>query len=1095
MVPWTVLPWLPAFLLAFFCSPTTQERVARSVDLNGGWLFGGLFTDGSDRAGFDDSAFLNVTIPHVVTPLGWRDWSNSSWENVWIYRKYFDVPARDADTRVFLDFDGVLTGAEPTLNDVSLAPHLGGYLPFSYDITELVKTTGNILALKVDSRWLNVNPEGNPAGPASIDYLEPGGISRSVGLRLLPPVFLSDVFARPVRVLQSSPGVNATITVSHTPLKTSSVCQVVIQLRDGGKLKHQVSQALTLRQGTNESVVSIEVAVGDDIQLWSPDRPKLYDIVVILTSKDFKSSHSLSRRIGFRTTEFKPDGFYLNGEKLKIFGVNRHQLFPYGGMSIPPRLQRRDAELIKELNANMVRASHYPQSPHFLDACDELGLMVWEELPGWSYVSTDVAWQQHAINDVHDMIIRDRSRPSIVIWGTQINESPREPELYTETKKLAYALDGTRQVSGTTVDEANHTLINFVADLFSYDDYDSVNGHATLLPPIPDVPYLISECIGELDGLKFFRWSDSQYYQQGQARLHAEVNEIAMGDDRYSGVLSWSFLDYASLQGNEYRNLKWPGVLDVFRVQKPGAAFYLAQQHPDKNPIIQPAFYWDFGPSSPITTLAENATIWSNCDRLEAYVSNAHYATLYPNRTDFPLLAYPPFYLNTNMLQGAEFPDLRLDGYISGRLVTSKSFSGSTKGDKLQASLDDKELEADGIDATILTFRAVDRFGQPRPYARGDVQVIITGPGVWVGQLSSLRVDIEQNTPTEDGWALANVSLTNGAFPFESNGGVGGVLVRTIAGRCGTIIIELSHPSLGSDRVEIRSKSSHCVSSSTDVGKSYAPSFTNISLTLDDYGTWEVLEDMPATFSSLSAGKGVTASWKIRRAAAAPAGYLTPPLVQAKFLIQGQPTEMQETIPIIDVLTLQEAYGNVGVYSSQTANLVQDGSLGFDGLNNSYTAEDLAAVGLTPGARLSVDGFVYTWPKVGTGESDNIIAAGQTLSVNGSGQALGFLGASTNAPQGGIGEIYYTDGTSSPYTVLLGNFLYAGISNTTTVCKLPSFYNGTAGAVVDQPSYLFSARIPIEHPTRTVQAVLLPSTGSASGAVSSALHIFDIAIS
>ena len=126
---------------------------------------------------------------------------------------------------------------------------------------------------------------------------------------------------------------------------------------------------------------------------------------------------------GFRQATFQTDGFHLNGQRLEIFGLNRHQLFPYTGMAASERLQRRDAELLRnELNCNMVRCSHYPQSPYFLDACDELGLMVWEEPPGWQYIG-DAAFQAIVLQNVHDMVVRDRNRPSVIVWATRLNET------------------------------------------------------------------------------------------------------------------------------------------------------------------------------------------------------------------------------------------------------------------------------------------------------------------------------------------------------------------------------------------------------------------------------------------------------------------------------------------------------------------------------------------------------------------------------------------------------------------------------------------------------------------------------------------------
>ena len=174
--------------------------------LNQGWLFGGEYTTGSEAPGFNDAGFEQVTIPHAVVPLGWNNYDNNTWNKVWIYRRHFDLPNSSLgdSVRTFLDFDGVLTVTSPTINGYALPTHKGGYLPFSYEITDYVNCTSNVLSVIVDARWSYVNPEGSPAGPESIDYLEPGGINRDVALRTVPPSFISDVFAKPVNVLNSS---------------------------------------------------------------------------------------------------------------------------------------------------------------------------------------------------------------------------------------------------------------------------------------------------------------------------------------------------------------------------------------------------------------------------------------------------------------------------------------------------------------------------------------------------------------------------------------------------------------------------------------------------------------------------------------------------------------------------------------------------------------------------------------------------------------------------------------------------------------------------------------------------------------------------
>src|SRR5581483_11125780 len=177
------------------CSSTAPRKGAREaagpkMSLNKGWLFGGKFAEGADKAGFDDSSFSQIVLPHSVTKLSWHKWDPATWENTWIYRRHFSLAEASRKGRVFLDFERVMAGARPSINDRALPEHLGGYLPFHYEITEWLKDGDNVLAVVVDSRWQNVPPEGNPKGPSSVDYLEPGGIPGSVSLRVILPVFI-----------------------------------------------------------------------------------------------------------------------------------------------------------------------------------------------------------------------------------------------------------------------------------------------------------------------------------------------------------------------------------------------------------------------------------------------------------------------------------------------------------------------------------------------------------------------------------------------------------------------------------------------------------------------------------------------------------------------------------------------------------------------------------------------------------------------------------------------------------------------------------------------------------------------------------------
>ena len=744
-------------------APASAPAAPGVFELNQGWLFGGAYVSGAEAPGYSESGFSEVTLPHVVTPLSWGDWDAASWEKVWIYRKH--VAQASAGARVFVDFDGVMTSATVFLNGAQIARHQGGYLPWSVELTDGLAAVDNVLAVVVDGRWSQVPPDGAAGGAWAVDYLQPAGIYRDVSLRITPPVFISDVFAKPVNVLSSSPSIDVQVTISAARIPSGPV-SVTAALVDGST-QLATADATAAVTGVGDTVTTLTISGLSDVTRWSPDNPKLYQVSATIQADGV--AHTVEVNTGFREASFEDGGFYLNGERLEIFGLNRHQLFPYTGMAAPERLQRRDAERLKdELNCNMVRCSHYPQSPHFLDACDELGLMVWEEPPGWQYVG-DATFQSIVVQNVHDMVVRDRNRPSVIVWATRLNETANEPALYAQTRQLADTLDGSRQTSGAM--SFQNTTSGWAEDVYAYDDYHSSNGNAVLEPPISGVPYMVSEAVGALDGAPLYRWVDTEATLAIQARMHAQVHNIAQSNSAYAGLLGWAGIDYASLSGGNriWHNVKWPGVLDTFRVPKPGAAFYRSQGDPSASPVIAPVFFWDFGPSSPSNGPGEGAMIATNCDRLELYVNGAHFTTGTPDTADYGSLAYPPVFVNLTV-SGSGSPELRIDGYVGSQLLTSLKMSSDTTTDQLALALEDASIQGDGTDATRFTFRSLDAYGNQRPYPSGDVTLALSGPAMLIG---------------------------DNPFPFATFGGVGGAFIRSQPGTSGTVTVTATHPALG----------------------------------------------------------------------------------------------------------------------------------------------------------------------------------------------------------------------------------------------------------------------------------------------------------
>jgi beta-galactosidase len=747
-------------------------------EFNQSWLFGGEYADGAAEPGFDDSGFARVTLPHTVVPLAWGNWDHRAWERRWIYRRHFDGAqltgagaaggtggTPDLPGRVFADFDGVMTNATVVLNGTTVTQHEGGYLPFSAELTGSLVAGDNVLAVIVDARWLDVPPSGGRSGAAAVDYLQPGGIYRDVALRVVPEVFLADVFARPADVLDPSRSVQVQATIDASVVPADPV-QVTAEVLDGTRRLAGVTAAVPVR-AAGQTVAQLTITGLGEIELWSPETPRLYTVRTRLEPPG-AAPHVHEVRTGFREAEFRLDGFYLNGARREIFGLNRHQLFPYTGMAAPARLQRRDAEILRhDLNCTMVRCSHYPQSPHFLDACDELGLMVWEEAPGWQYVG-GAAFQAIVEQNVRDMVVRDRSRPSVILWGTRLNETANKVRLYERTRQIADELDGSRQTSGGM---NRYSRRHWAQDVYGYDDYHSDGGHATLRPPLPGVPYLITEAVGALDGAPMYRWTDTSAVLAVQGRMHAEVHDIARSRASYAGLLAWCGIDYASLNGSGriWQNLKWPGVLDTFRVPKPGAGFYQSQVSPQVRPVIAPMFFWDFGAGSPAAGPGPGSLIATNCDRLELYLAGQHLATAMPDRRNYPSLAYPPAVADLTV-DGGGLPELRIDGYLGDQHVATVRMSADPARDRLSLTAEDTALAADGSDATRLTFRALDAYGHQRPHVTGSVALELTGPATLLG---------------------------DNPFPFAEYGGVGGAFVRSLPGQTGAVQVTARHRALG----------------------------------------------------------------------------------------------------------------------------------------------------------------------------------------------------------------------------------------------------------------------------------------------------------
>ena len=329
----------------------------------------------------------------------------------------------------------------------------------------------------------------------------------------------------------------------------------------------------------------------EKVKLWDVAMPKLYEFVVRLLDGE-NVIDEFRTKVGFRRSEFKKDGYFLNGRKLKIRGLNHHQCYPYIGYAAPASLQINDADILKyELGVNATRTSHYPQSHYFINRCDEIGLLVFTEMPGWQHIGDD-AWKEQAVRNTEDMVKQYRNHPSIIIWGVRINESMDDNDFYEKTNEAARRLDPTRPTGGVR----NFKKSKLLEDVYTYNDFSHIGTNPGVekkaaVTSDMDKPYLITEYNGHMYPTKSF---DNEELRQEHALRHARVLETVSEYSDICGSFAWCMFDYNTHKdfGSGDR-ICYHGVMDMFRNPKMAAAVYA--MHQKRIPVLEISSSMDIG--------------------------------------------------------------------------------------------------------------------------------------------------------------------------------------------------------------------------------------------------------------------------------------------------------------------------------------------------------------------------------------------------------------------------------------------------------------------------------------------------------------------
>ncbi len=551
------------------------------IYIDRGWKFSGQYSEGMSEISYDESSMKDVTIPHNVAQMPLHYFDESIYQMVSGYRRHLIADKTWKGKTVLITFAGVAHSATVYVNGKSVCEHSCGYTAFTADISEFLNYGGdNVIAVRCDSRETLDQP---PFGFA-IDYMTYGGIYRDVYIEVKEPSYILRTAIRTKLIdryendgkLFCRKGAVVAKVYTKGPVENLKLEASVRKKGEGGFV---ASDNVDVTDGYTETTLRL-----DDVELWDPENPALYELKTELKNASGMVIDSRTDTFGFRKAVFKTNGFFLNGRKFLIRGLNRHQSYAYVGYAMPDSMQRLDAKILKdELGVNAVRTSHYPQDQSFFDACDELGLLVFTEIPGWQHIGGD-SWKDKAVDNVKDMIRQNINHPSIIIWGVRINESVDDEEFYARTNAMAHAEDPDRPTGGVRCYKKGI----FQEDVFTYNDFSHCGDNTGVekkssVTADNNKPYLITEYNGHMFPTKSF---DPEEHRLSHMLRHARVlNDVALSDD-IAGSFGWCMFDY-----NTHRDfgsgdrICYHGVCDMFRNPKLAASVYAAQQ--EKKPVLE----------------------------------------------------------------------------------------------------------------------------------------------------------------------------------------------------------------------------------------------------------------------------------------------------------------------------------------------------------------------------------------------------------------------------------------------------------------------------------------------------------------------------
>ena len=779
-----------------------EFRQVRS--LNQDWRFSRVDNSNQEIATpASDAAWETVNVPHTVrlepfNASGMRNFQGICW-----YEKQLEILPAWHGQALHLVFQGAMQVTDVWLNDVHLTTQYGGYLPFVLDISKHVNYAAgasNLLRLRLNN---SDNPEVPPGKPQDqLDFVYFGGLYRSVELRVLHPLHISDavVADKPAGggIFVTYPSVStdaATVQVQTDVANTSSTMR-------RAKVRHELRGPDGTVMASSESPAEVPASSSKTVtqtlhvrepQLWHPYHPNLYRLHTVIVEEG-KPVDDQYTRIGIRRFRIdKQDGLFINGEKFFSLGANRHQDHPYVGYALPASAHYRDAIKLRDAGFTSYR-SHYPQDPAFMDACDELGILAVVSNPGWQFMGDDV-FRKRAYQNAREMIRRDRNRPCVLLWEAQMNETDNElvaaelyrivheeypvEDCYAAGDRLTRAVDGFHgwDVEYSRNDGSKPLWIREWGD--QVDNWTDQQGSARVPRDWGETPMLVqsSRHLQALDGI--------------YAKLDAPLEP---GNARIAGADLWAGIDY--YRGYSHQPF-YGSPLDLFRLPK--FDYYLFQS---QRPADPKASYAGSGPMVFIANFATfqsptTVTVYSNCEQVRLTQNGKEVATQKPDSGYH--LPHPPFTFRLEQFSelhsmlfasgvakpGTAIGNVKAEGLIGNAVVAVHEISAPGVPAQLKLVVDDCGLSmvADGADWVRVYAHVCDERGTTYPCGEDEVTFRVSGEGKMIG----------------DSAILAN--------PMRAQAGIAAGLVQTTT-RPGKITVEASAFGLKSATVNFTSQKS-----------------------------------------------------------------------------------------------------------------------------------------------------------------------------------------------------------------------------------------------------------------------------------------------